>query len=218
MFAAIALSLIGLGVGATDSNSIVVRIDGKETPVILAGVSGGSERGTAFLQCLMAGRVVHVAGSLGAATATLRDATCVAAPGGQPPDHLLPAESAAIHAAYRRHVQPADGQDGLESVARTAGEARTARHRGDRAPRHRADADDDVPAAAAALVGQTKIRSSFSSRRRSRISAAFSKSRFFAASFISFVRREMLLSISSPAARSSGRLLGPPGTSRWSRL
>ena len=79
MFAAIALSLIGLGVGATDSNSIVVRIDGKETPVILAGVSGGSERGTAFLQCLVAGRVVHVKGSRGAATVMLLDDTSVAA-------------------------------------------------------------------------------------------------------------------------------------------
>src|SRR2546421_6463747 len=46
-------------------------------------------------------------------------------------------------------------------------------------------------------LSYTKILISFSSRRRSRSSAAFSKSRFFAASFISFVSRAMALSRSS---------------------
>ena len=49
----------------------------------------------------------------------------------------------------------------------------------------------------------TKIRISFNSRSRSRSSAAFSKSRFLAASFISFVSRAMVLSRSSSPARSS---------------
>src|SRR5213593_4704450 len=79
MFAAIALSLVALGVGATDSNSIVVRIDGKETPITLAGVAGGSERGAAFAKCLVAGRVLHVKGPYSAATVTLLDDASVAA-------------------------------------------------------------------------------------------------------------------------------------------
>jgi len=60
----------------------------------------------------------------------------------------------------------------------------------------------------------TKIRISFSSRRRSRISAALSKSRFFAASFISFVSRLMALSRSSSAPRSSFRIPTGPAISR----
>lgn len=60
----------------------------------------------------------------------------------------------------------------------------------------------------------TKIRISLSSRNRSRISAAFSKSRFFAASFISFDRRLIALSRSSPSARSSFALCPGSGTSR----
>lgn len=78
MFAAIALT-VALGVGATDSNTIVVRIDGKETPVTLAGVNAGSERGAAFVKCLVAGRVVRIKGPRTAATATLLDDTSVGA-------------------------------------------------------------------------------------------------------------------------------------------
>jgi len=78
MLAAIALSVIALGVGATDSNSIVVRIDGKETRVTLAGVAGGSERGAAFAKCLVAGRVLRIKGPHSAATVTLLDDTSVA--------------------------------------------------------------------------------------------------------------------------------------------
>ena len=79
-FAAVTLAVsLGLGVGATDSNTIVVKIDGKETPVTLAGTAGGSERGTAFAKCLVAGRVVRVSGPRSAATVTLLDDTSVAA-------------------------------------------------------------------------------------------------------------------------------------------
>src|SRR5688572_19699604 len=73
MLAAIALSVIGLGVGANDSNSIVVRIDGKERRVTLAGVPAGSERGAAFAQCLVAGRVLRIKGPHSAATVTMLD-------------------------------------------------------------------------------------------------------------------------------------------------
>ena len=59
-----------------------------------------------------------------------------------------------------------------------------------------------------------EIRISFSSRKRSRISAAFSKSRFLAASFISFVRRVMVLSMSSPSCRPSLARWPGIGTSR----
>jgi hypothetical protein len=79
MLAAIALSVIALGVGADDSNSIVVRINGKETRVQLAGVTAGSERGAAFARCLVSGRIVRVKGPHSAATVTLLDDTSVAA-------------------------------------------------------------------------------------------------------------------------------------------
>jgi hypothetical protein len=78
MLAAIALSVIALGVGANDSNSIVVRIDGKETRITLAGVAGGSERGAAFAQCLVAARVLRIKGPHSAATVTLLDDSSVA--------------------------------------------------------------------------------------------------------------------------------------------
>src|SRR5947209_5398749 len=78
MLAAIAASVIALGVGATDANKIIVRIDGKETPIVLAGVSGGSERGAAFTRCLVAGRVVRVSGPHGAAKVTMLDDSSVA--------------------------------------------------------------------------------------------------------------------------------------------
>ncbi|MEK6372387.1 MAG: hypothetical protein AABO58_06795 [Acidobacteriota bacterium] len=78
MFAAIALSVIALGVGANNSNSLIVRIDGKETRVTLAGVAAGSERGAAFANCLVAGRVLRIKGPHSAATATLLDDSSVA--------------------------------------------------------------------------------------------------------------------------------------------
>lgn len=79
MLAAIALSVIALGVGANDANSLVVRIDGKETRITLAGVDGGSERGAAFAKCLVAGRVLRIKGPHSAATVTLLDDSSVAA-------------------------------------------------------------------------------------------------------------------------------------------
>jgi hypothetical protein len=78
MLPAIALAL-GLGVGAADSNTIVVRVDGKETRVTLAGVSAGNARAAEFANCLVAGRVVRIKGSRSAATATLLDDSSVAA-------------------------------------------------------------------------------------------------------------------------------------------
>ncbi len=68
-----------MGVGAADSNTIIVRIDGKETRVTLAGVNAGDARGAAFANCLVAGRVVRIKGPRSAATATLLDDHSVAA-------------------------------------------------------------------------------------------------------------------------------------------
>ena len=87
LFAVLALPLIAaapkgtiaLGVGASSSSEVVVKIDGKTATVKLAGVNNGTYAGQAFLQCLVAGRVVHVKGSRGAATVTLLDDTSVAA-------------------------------------------------------------------------------------------------------------------------------------------
>ena len=80
MFPALSLAVaLALGVGAADSNVIVVKIDGKETRVTLSGVNAGSERGTAFAQCLVAGRVVRITGPHSAAKVTLLDDTAVSA-------------------------------------------------------------------------------------------------------------------------------------------
>ena len=80
MFPALSLAVaLALGVGAADSNVIVVKIDGKETRVTLAGVNAGSERGAAFAQCLVAGRVLRVSGSHSAATVTMLDDSAVSA-------------------------------------------------------------------------------------------------------------------------------------------
>ena len=80
MFTAIVLfAQVALGVGATDSNKINVLISGKETPVTIAGVSGGSERGAAFVRCLVAGRVVRIKGPRTSATVTMLDDSSVRA-------------------------------------------------------------------------------------------------------------------------------------------
>jgi hypothetical protein len=80
MFPALSLAVaLALGVGAADSNVIVVKIDGKETRVTLAGINAGSERGTAFAQCLVAGRILRVSGSHSAATVTMLDDSAVSA-------------------------------------------------------------------------------------------------------------------------------------------
>lgn len=68
-----------MGVGAADSNTLIVRIDGKETRVTLAGVKGGSESGQMFTQCLVANRVVRVSGPRSAAKVTMLDDSSVAA-------------------------------------------------------------------------------------------------------------------------------------------
>ena len=69
---------VSLGVGALDSNTIVVRIDGKEQAVTLADAKAGSAPATAFLKCLVAGRVMRIKGPHSAATALLLDDTSVA--------------------------------------------------------------------------------------------------------------------------------------------
>src|SRR4051794_40389597 len=78
MIPALSLAVaVALGIGATDSNTITVRIGGEETRVTLAGVSAGSERGTAFVQCLVAGRVLRISAPPSAPTAPLLDNTAV---------------------------------------------------------------------------------------------------------------------------------------------
>src|SRR5436190_10843400 len=79
LYAAAPAGEVALGLGATDSSLIVVRIDGKETNVRLAGAVAGNERGAEFLKCLVAGRVVRIRGSHSAATVMLLDDTNVAA-------------------------------------------------------------------------------------------------------------------------------------------
>jgi hypothetical protein len=84
LFAVLALPLIAaapkgtiaLGVGASSSSEVVVKIDGKNTTVKLAGVNNGTYAGQAFLQCLVANRVVRV--NRAAGRVTLLDGTSVA--------------------------------------------------------------------------------------------------------------------------------------------
>jgi hypothetical protein len=78
LFAAAPPGQVALGVGALDSNTIVIRIDGKEHAVILANTKPGSAPATAFLKCLVAGRVVRIKGPHSAATALLLDDTSIA--------------------------------------------------------------------------------------------------------------------------------------------
>jgi hypothetical protein len=84
LFAVLALPLIAaapkgtiaLGVGASSSSDVVVKIDGKTTTVKLAGVNNGTYAGQAFLQCLVANRVVRVDRTAG--RVTMLDGTSVA--------------------------------------------------------------------------------------------------------------------------------------------
>lgn len=69
---------VAMGVGALDSNAIVVRSDGQESAITLTGLKPGSPPATAFLKCLVAGRVLRLKGPSSAATATLLDDTSVA--------------------------------------------------------------------------------------------------------------------------------------------
>jgi hypothetical protein len=70
---------LALGVGAVDSNSITVMLDGKPTRITLAGVAAGDARAAEFSQCLVAGRVLRISGPHSAAHVTLLDDTAVAA-------------------------------------------------------------------------------------------------------------------------------------------
>ena len=67
-----------MGVGAIDSNAIVVRLEGQETAVTLLNTKPGSAPATAFLKCLVADRVLRVKGPNSAATVLLLDDTSVA--------------------------------------------------------------------------------------------------------------------------------------------
>ena len=84
LFAVLALPLIAaapkgtiaLGVGASSSSEVVVKIDGKTATVKLAGVNNGTYAGQAFLQCLVANRIVRVDRAAG--RVTMLDGTSVA--------------------------------------------------------------------------------------------------------------------------------------------
>lgn len=77
LFAVLALPLIAaappkgtiaLGIGAASSSEVVVKIAGKNTTVKLAGVNNGTYAGQAFLQCLVASRIVRVDRTAGRVT------------------------------------------------------------------------------------------------------------------------------------------------------
>jgi hypothetical protein len=70
---------VALGVGASSSSEVIVKIAGKNVNVKLAGISNGTYAGQAFLQCLVASRIVRVDRAAG--RVTLLDGTSVA-------DHL----------------------------------------------------------------------------------------------------------------------------------
>jgi hypothetical protein len=70
---------VALGIGAASSSEVVVKIAGKNVTVKLAGISNGTYAGQAFLQCLVASRIVRVDRAAG--RVTLLDGTSVA-------DHL----------------------------------------------------------------------------------------------------------------------------------
>jgi hypothetical protein len=65
---------VALGVGAASPSEVIVKINGKDTHVHLAGVTGGGDAARLFLQCLVAGRVVRVQGQ----RVTLLDGNSVA--------------------------------------------------------------------------------------------------------------------------------------------
>jgi hypothetical protein len=76
LFAVLALPLIAaapkgtiaLGVGAASSSEVIVKIAGKNVNVKLAGVNNGTYAGQAFLQCLVAQRIVRVDRTAGRVT------------------------------------------------------------------------------------------------------------------------------------------------------
>lgn len=76
LIAAAPRGTIALGVGASSASDVVVKIDGKNVTVKLAGVNNGTYASQAFLQCLVAGRVVRVDRAAG--RVTMLDGTSVA--------------------------------------------------------------------------------------------------------------------------------------------
>ena len=71
--------VVALGVGAASSNEVVVKINGKNETIKLAGIKNGTYAGQAFLQCLMERRIVRVDRAAG--RVTMLDGSSVA-------DHL----------------------------------------------------------------------------------------------------------------------------------
>ena len=67
---------IALGVGASSASEVIVKIEGKTTTVKLAGVNNGTYAGQAFLQCLVAKRILRVDRAAG--RVTMLDGTSVA--------------------------------------------------------------------------------------------------------------------------------------------
>lgn len=55
-----AAATIGLGVGAASSTEVIVKIDGKDTVVRVAGAPAGNQQSKVFLQCLVSHRVLRV--------------------------------------------------------------------------------------------------------------------------------------------------------------
>jgi hypothetical protein len=57
-----AAATIALGIGAESSTEIVVKVNGKDTIVKLAGAPQGNQQSKVFLQCLVAHRVLKING------------------------------------------------------------------------------------------------------------------------------------------------------------
>lgn len=72
-----AAATVALGVGASSSTEVIVKINGKDTVVSVAGAPAGNQASKQFLQCLVARRVLRVSGH----KVTMLDGTSVA-------DHL----------------------------------------------------------------------------------------------------------------------------------
>lgn len=68
LIAAAPRGTVALGVGASSSSEVVVKIDGKNVTVKLAGINNGTYAGQVFLQCLVANRVVRVDRAAGRVT------------------------------------------------------------------------------------------------------------------------------------------------------
>src|SRR4051794_25968252 len=72
---------VGLGAGAPSPYEVIVKIDGRDTHIRLAGVKpSGDPAAATFLRCLITGRIVRItpAGS-GTSKVTMLDGSVVAA-------------------------------------------------------------------------------------------------------------------------------------------